>query len=111
MRHHLLLLAFLPLGLIACPQAHSPNPSPPPDSDLCAAMCQHIGPTSAGGLGCPEGDPVYDSDLPGPPDVPNKSCLDFCKGQQTNGIFLNPRCVIQVKTCAEIEDARKKTCK
>jgi hypothetical protein len=73
-------------------------------------MCQHIGPVEAGGLGCAEGAPVYDSDLPGPVDVPNKSCTDFCKDQQNNGLYLNPRCLLQIKSCDEIETARQKTC-
>lgn len=74
-------------------------------------MCQHIGPKAQGGLGCPEGDPVYDSDLPGPRGTPNKSCEQFCKDQQSNGVFINPRCVAQVKSCDEIEAARQRTCK
>jgi hypothetical protein len=74
-------------------------------------MCLHIGPKAQGGLGCEEGDPVYDSDLPGPKGVPNKSCTAFCTGQQANGVFVNPRCIIQVKSCGEIESARQRTCK
>lgn len=110
MRRYLLLLA-LPLAVIACPPANSPTPSPTPDSDLCGQMCQHIGPKAQGGLGCPEGDPVYDSDIAGPKGVPNKSCEQFCKDQQTNGVFINPRCVMQVTACDQIEAARQRTCK
>lgn len=112
MRQYLLLLALV---LVACPPANSPSPSPTPtptpDSELCGQMCQHIGPKAQGGLGCPEGDPVYDSDLPGPRGVPNKSCELFCKDQQTNGVFINPRCVMQVTACDQIETARQRTCK
>ena len=50
-----------------------------PDTDQCGAMCLHIGPS---GLKCPEGEPLYNSDLPGPKDVPNQSCEDWCKDQQ-----------------------------
>lgn len=110
------LLHLLPLltFLTACPgpsPGPSPNPIPTPDSALCGDMCKHIGPKDQGGLGCEEGTPVYDSDLPGPKGVPNKSCTDFCTGQQANGVFVNPRCVMQVKSCDEIESARQRTCK
>lgn len=104
------LLAFLALG---CPhqvdrEAPSPAPIVPPDTDLCGKMCQHIGPKDKGGLGCEEGMPVYDSDKPGPKDVPNVSCEEFCRTSQDRGAFLNPRCVSLVKSCNDIESARKK---
>ena len=99
------LLAFL----LACTPAvpPSPNPIPAPDSTFCAAMCVHIGP---GGLNCPEGQPVYDSSLPGDAGVPNESCTDFCTRQPTVGVFINPRCVAEVTSCAGIEAARKQNC-
>lgn len=104
MRRHLLLLA--PLAFLGC----KPSVTPPPDTNLCAEMCQHIGPADAGGLGCPEGDPLYDSTKPGPAGVPNESCADFCAHQQANGVPINPRCVMQVTSCDQIEAARQKTC-
>jgi hypothetical protein len=111
MRRTLLLLSFL--GLIGCPplrQAPSPSPTVPPDSDLCGAMCKHIGPRAQGGLGCEEGESVYDSDRPGKRGVPNKSCEDFCREQQAHGVFVNPRCIMKVETCSEIEAARQRIC-
>jgi hypothetical protein len=104
-----LVLSFsvLILGCPIQPQSPSPHPVIPPDSDLCAAMCNHIGPK---GLWCEEGNAVYDSDLPGPPDVPNLTCETWCKNEQANGVFINPRCVAQVKSCSEIEVARQKDC-
>ena len=84
-----------------------PAPPPAPDSSACAAMCAHIGPT---GLNCPEGRPVYDNTLPGDAGVPNESCTDFCSRQEANGVFLNPACVAQATSCADIEPARKRTC-
>lgn len=106
-------LALASLTLAGCPKTvdrEAPGPSPikPPDTDLCAKMCQHIGPKAQGGLGCEEGEPVYDSDKSGPPDVPNTSCQEFCEVTQSRGAFLNPRCVALVKSCAEIEPARKR---
>jgi hypothetical protein len=100
----LVALAFTLIGC-PCPDPASPNPQPVPDSDMCPLMCAHLKT-----LGCEEGQAVYDSDKPGPKDVPNKTCEDFCVEQQSNGIFVNPRCVAKVKTCDEIEAARKNTC-
>lgn len=105
MRRSLLLIL-----LLGCHPKPSPNPPPGPTPDpdpamsACEAMCQHIGPK---GLGCEEGDPVYDSDLPGEPGVPNQSCTSFCEKQQENGLDLNPRCVARVQSCSEIETARQ----
>lgn len=107
-----IIIALCLLGC-ACNQ-NIVNPTPKPDSDVCVAMCQHIGPKVQGGLGCEEGNPVYDSDKPGPKDVPNESCREFCKITQDSGISMNPRCVLQVQSCDQIESARAKnpsTCK
>jgi hypothetical protein len=108
MRHAFLVLSTL-LMLVGCPkqQPVSPNPLPAPDTDLCGKMCEHLGPK---GLNCPEGQDVYDSDKPGPHGVPNETCEQFCQYQQDNGAFVNPRCLIQVPRCADIETWRQKTC-
>lgn len=105
MRHHLLLLA---LALPGCPPVDpvSPSPNPPPDTDLCDKMCEHIGPN---GLKCEEGQPVYNNDLPGPANVPNQSCAENCRELQTKGLFVNPRCVATVPSCDKIEDYRQKS--
>lgn len=100
MRRSLLLLL-----LIGChPQPTPDPPGPNPVVTDCETMCQHIGPEN---LGCDEGLPVYDSDLPGEPGVPNQSCTAFCEQQQENGLELNPRCVAKVQSCQEIETARQ----
>jgi hypothetical protein len=104
MRPHPLL--FAPLVLLGCPHAVTP----PVDTDLCPAMCQHIGSVLEGGLGCAEGQPVYDSTKPGEAGVPNESCTEFCQHQQANGVSINPRCVMQVTSCDQIEAARAKNC-
>lgn len=109
----LALAAMVALGCPREPQSPSPRPDPVTDSELCGAMCEHIGPKTAknpNALDCYEGGPVYDSDVPGPKDVPNVSCEDFCKKQQANGSFLNPRCVMKAPTCAAIEDYRAMDC-
>jgi len=105
-----LFAVLFTLTLLGCPhtterEAPSPSPITPPDTDLCGKMCQKIGPN---GLKCEEGESVYDSDKPGPVDVPNVTCEDFCRTTQDRGAFLNPKCVALVKSCDEIESARKK---
>lgn len=76
-------------------------------------MCYNIGPEN---LKCEEGEPVYNSDLPGPEGVPNQSCLAWCVEMQDQQhlYFLNPKCLSEVNSCEVIEEYRKKdpsTCK
>lgn len=107
------LLATLLLLLLGCPatrEAPTPSPKPVPDTELIPEMCRHIGPVSEGGLGCDEGNPTYNSDLPGPPGVPNQSCVDFYTELQDRGYFVNPRCILLVTSCDQIEPARQKLC-
>lgn len=91
--------------LIGCSPAIDkpiPPPNPPVDTNYCERMCQHLET-----LGCEEGEPVYNSDLPGPQDVPNQSCPAFCEELQGKGFFVNPRCVSTVPSCDQIEAYRK----
>jgi hypothetical protein len=104
MRKPLLLLTIL--TCFGCP----PAVTPAANSNLCGPMCAHIGPIDEGGLGCTEGEPVYNSTLPGDPGVPNESCTQFCVHQQANGVNVNPSCVMRVTSCFDIEAARQKTC-
>lgn len=66
-------------------------------------MCKHLA-----DLKCPEAEPVYNSDKPGPVDVPNQTCSDFCQEIQGNGVALNPKCVEIVPSCDLIEAYRQK---
>lgn len=104
MRQLLLVLSAI-LVLVGCPTdpAKSPNPIPAPDSNLCGAMCDYLVQ-----LGCEEGKPLYDSDLPGPRGVPNETCENWCIKTQDHGIFLNPRCVMKASSCLNIEEMRQK---
>lgn len=104
MRQFLLAFGAI-LTLLGCPgdRVRSPNPIPVPDTELCGAMCDHLA-----SLGCPESKPVYDSDEPGPRRIPNLTCTRFCEKQQANGIFINPRCVLKIKACDDLESARQK---
>jgi hypothetical protein len=103
------LLWLLPLLMLVagCPQTPDrpvPPPNPPPDTDWCRTMCEHIGPK---GLKCEEGEDVYNNDLPGPTGVPNQSCADNCVELQNKGFFVNPRCVTDVPSCDKIEEYRQ----
>lgn len=96
----------LVLAISACATQdpyYVPTPTPPPDTDLVEAMCLHLQ-----RLGCEEGDPVYNDSLPGPEDVPNQDCSDFYRGLQGDGFPVNPRCVIAITRCSQIEDFRQK---
>ncbi len=96
------------LVLTACPYNPEPQPVdppiPPPDTDWCTSMCDHLKE-----LGCEEGGPVYNNDLPGEEGAPNQSCSDNCKELQTKGFFVNPRCVSYVSRCDQIEDYRQRS--
>lgn len=81
----------------------TPAPIAPPDSDFCAPMCQKWQ-----SLKCPQGDDVYNNDIPGPDGVPNQKCTDWCKEEQVKGVFLNPRCTKSVTKCEDIEPYRQK---
>jgi len=94
----------LPFVFAACPSPVSPTPNPPPDTDFCQSMCDHLQ-----ALGCEEGQPLYNNDLPGEKGVPNQSCADNCVELQNKGLFINPRCVSTVEKCDQIEPARLKT--
>ena len=100
--------ALFLLLLLGChPHDVRPDPDPTPDPQSvsdCKLMCDHIGPE---GLGCEEGEPVYDSDFAGEPGVPNRSCEQFCEKQQANGLDLAPRCVAEAQSCEEIETVRQ----
>ncbi len=99
------LTVLLSLVILGCPPVDPviPPPTPPPNTDLCAAMCDHLAK-----LGCEEGQPVYNNDIAGPVDVPNQSCADNCTELQTKGFFVNPKCVLLVEQCTQIEPFRQK---
>jgi hypothetical protein len=106
--------ALLGLSLSGCPYHQPEGPVDnlpivrPPDTSLCGEACRHIGAKGDGGLGCEEGKPVYNSDKPGPKDVPNETCEEFCRTSQENGAFLNPACLRLVPSCDRIEEYRQK---
>lgn len=101
-----ILVALAAFLLTACPTpAPTPRVVPAPDSDSLGAMCQHLKK-----LGCEEGEDVYDSDVPGDAGVPNVTCEAAYRKMQENGVFLNPKCVLKVTSCSEIEAARKNKC-
>ena len=72
-------------------------------------MCDHLKKNH-----CEEGGDVYDSDRPGPKGVPNLTCAAHCEQLQSRGYFVNPKCILEVKSfspdCPEIEEARQRSC-
>jgi len=91
-----------------------PDPSGDPDAAVdasvlpdgavdspCGRMCSHFR-----GLECAEGEDFYDSDKPGPVDVPNTTCEEFCETQMDLGVDLNTTCATKAPTCEEIEAYR-----
>jgi len=102
--------ALLAVVLLGCPKPTPPQPPSPtfirvPDTNLCPVMCGHLRE-----LGCEEGQDYYDNDKPGPKGKPNAKCEEFCTRQQNNGLYVNPRCLSTVPTCALIEEWRKRDC-
>lgn len=97
------LLSLLVLLTVSCPSVPPvPPPNPPTDTEYCEVMCEHLHQ-----LGCEEGEPVYNSDIEGPVDIPNQNCTDFCADLQGSGYFVNPKCVALVENCEQIEEFRE----
>jgi len=79
-------LLFLLALVISC--GPKPLPNVPPDTDQCAAACEHLRE-----LGCEEGKPLEDG----------TSCEKFCEDTQNSGHWLNPTCVKDIMSCSEID--------
>jgi len=102
--------------LMGCPPARvvpedpSPRPIYPiPDTELIPEMCKHLK-----SLKCEEGDDYYDQDVAGEMGKPNQTCEKGFAKMQTDGFFVNPKCVLLVPSCDLIEKYRQKepdTCK
>lgn len=97
---------FVVLCLLGCASEQS-IPKPPPDTASDPTYCEQAC-TRLADLGCPEGAPVYNSDLPGPVDVPNQTCTAWCRELQERDAALNPRCLMGIQDCAKVEDYRAK---
>lgn len=99
----LLILTFA----YGCNHNNSKKDTGPEDASLstpCSRMCRHFRE-----LKCDEGNPIYDSDAPGPVGVPNTTCEMFCTSQMDLGVNLNTECAIKAPTCEEIEAYRAMT--
>ena len=85
------------------------NPAPVPDTEYCAAACEHIGPAD-GGLNCAEGQPIEmkpDACSGVIDDVNCVSCKKFCTDTQQNGAWLNPKCVVNIVVCSDIDKCQE----
>jgi hypothetical protein len=85
------------------------NPAPVTDTEYCGAACEHIGAVD-GGLNCEEGKPLEmkPDACSGPVDDINcVSCKKFCEDTQAQGIWLNPRCVVNLTVCSDIDKCQE----
>lgn len=94
--------------LVGCGSAGPVEPSPvirPQDgSDLCAPACQHMAQTFEDDAG-PDAAPCEESTDLLLKDGGKISCTDLCLYEHRNGSSWNTKCLLEVKTCEEIETA------
>ena len=89
------VVVFTAIVLSGCGPLPDPavDLSPPPVEERpgvgCAEMCAHLQE-----LGCQQGEPIDD-----------ESCTDYCRSSLKDGLDLHPECVIEVKTCDEVDPA------
>lgn len=104
-------MSFSVFLLVACSHDSQISPTIPliEDSDSCAAACENLSQ-----LGCDEAKPVaagvqcVSSIDCRPGDtcinrVCHASCENFCKDTQSWGVWLHPRCVVDIKTCDQVD--------
>lgn len=91
----LLVLAFVALAACeGCPPSQHTDPVPPrptpvpTDTEYCDLAEGHLI-----ALHCAEGNPT----------TKGKRFGDVCRELQQNGIAVNPKCLANVKTCAEVD--------
>lgn len=86
-----LLAGFLSLVVASCDGTRSkPVPNPPvvTDSDKCAAACKHLV-----DIKCEIGQVLPDG----------TTCQEMCEYIQSQGVWLNPTCVMTAKKCDDVE--------
>lgn len=98
------------------PPLASPHPVTVTDQGNCPAACGRLK-----ALGCPEANPIdmhgqchVDADCLGPDARPDpfqtcsaagtcmETCTNFCVETEDNGVYLDPTCVANVMSCAEV---------
>jgi hypothetical protein len=85
------------------------SPASVPDTEYCAAACEHIGSDDAG-LSCEEGKPIEMQQGgcdAGVNDTTCVSCVKFCYDTQQQGVWLNPKCVVNIKSCDQIDNCQE----
>lgn len=82
------------LFLIGCPITPMEHPAPArptpqvKDTNYCSLAEKHLKQ-----LGCEEAKPLKDG----------TTFTQFCEATQGNGVFLNPKCLSQIKSCSEVD--------
>jgi hypothetical protein len=116
-----LFIALLPASTCNNGRKVTPNPPVITDQGDCEAACSNLK-----ALGCREGDPIdmntkcnVDADclgLDGKPDSRQQcsalgtcyvSCTNFCIETENQGVWLDPTCVKNIKSCSEINSCPK----
>lgn len=85
------------------------DPAPVPDTTYCGAACDHIG-QNDGGLNCQEGQPIELAPDACVPDAETTDCITckrFCEDTQTQGVWLNPKCVASIESCSQIDTCQE----
>ena len=92
----------------SCNNEPSWDPRPVSDSEYCAAACEHIG-SGDSGLNCEEGKPIEmkPDACASVDDVDCVSCEKFCRDTQAEGVWLNPRCVVDIVSCDTIDSCQE----
>ena len=78
--------------LVACGASNQVEPVRPTPVDTDVSMCD-AAEAHLIALGCPDGQPTKRGERFG----------DVCRELQRAGIFINPRCLANVKSCAEVD--------
>jgi hypothetical protein len=88
------------LIVIACGGSNQiPTHHAATDTASCDSACKHLRGEDGSGLNCPEGQPLQpDKEHP-----KGQTCTEFCEYTQSQGHALHPSCVVNVKSCEEIE--------
>lgn len=94
-----LFTVLVVLVTLGCGGKRIPEPRPATitDSASCDPACEHLR-----DLRCEEGNDIH------MPDDTKVTCAQWCKETQSNGVWLNPKCVEKITQCSQIETCAEK---
>jgi hypothetical protein len=85
--------------LLACGPKSKQEPEPvirPVDSSLCGKACAKMQSVGPDGGPCEEAQPIQVGDA-------SVICTEMCEYDHKNGVDWNTSCLVNIKTCSEIE--------